>query len=418
MKGKLKVILLVISCLLLYGCGNTGVSQEEYDNAEEVQAIGEFERADFDKYNSYEFENVLKNSKIYVDGIVKEKSVVDNSINFILKQNDGNEWVVSVGITPVYTSEMIDELIGKEVRVFGKYIGFSNRVKMPGVHIMDENFENPELYVALLDENGEEKEIVNFLSSDFCFNLIKDFFAYDSNITVAELNGENGKALLISHYLSSDSTKAYESSEKIGSIVSSASQEDWFEYNYVFFDTWNNEMQRISSVTTKIGDIAEITQQYVWDSVEETVSEPDKKEIEENEVDLKTENQDKKEQQESQEPIKQEPVQQPTHIEEPKPSESITIGQKNALKTAKSYLDYSAFSYSGLIEQLEYEKYSKDEAIYAVDNCGADWNEQAKKAAKSYMSYSSFSKDGLIEQLEYEGFTKEQATYGAEANGY
>lgn len=31
MKGKLKVILLVISCLLLYGCGNTGVSQEEYD---------------------------------------------------------------------------------------------------------------------------------------------------------------------------------------------------------------------------------------------------------------------------------------------------------------------------------------------------------------------------------------------------
>ncbi len=30
----------------------------------------------------------------------------------------------------------------------------------------------------------------------------------------------------------------------------------------------------------------------------------------------------------------------------------------------------------------------------------------------------AFSRDGLIEQLEYEGFTAEQAAYGAQANGY
>lgn len=91
---------------------------------------------------------------------------------------------------------------------------------------------------------------------------------------------------------------------------------------------------------------------------------------------------------------------------------------KQALGSAKTYLKYSHFSYSGLIDQLEYEGFSNEEAIYAVDNCGADWFEQAVGSAASYLKYSSFSKDGLINQLEYEGFTYEQAVYGVEQNGY
>lgn len=97
---------------------------------------------------------------------------------------------------------------------------------------------------------------------------------------------------------------------------------------------------------------------------------------------------------------------------------NATTEQKNALKTAKSYLDYSSFSYTGLIEQLEFEGYSNESATYAVDNCGADWNEQAAKTAKSYMEYSSFSRQGLIDQLLYEGFTQEQAEYGVSSVGY
>lgn len=89
-----------------------------------------------------------------------------------------------------------------------------------------------------------------------------------------------------------------------------------------------------------------------------------------------------------------------------------------ALKQAKSYLEFSSFSYSGLIEQLEYEGFSNDEATYAVDNCGADWNEQAAKKAQSYLDTMSFSRSGLIDQLEYEGFTAEQAEYGVSAVGY
>lgn len=94
-----------------------------------------------------------------------------------------------------------------------------------------------------------------------------------------------------------------------------------------------------------------------------------------------------------------------------------TAGMNNALRSAKSYLNTMPFSYTGLIQQLEYEKYSHDEAVYAADNCGADWNEQAAKSAKSYLKTMPFSRDGLIDQLQYEGFTYDQAVYGVDKTG-
>lgn len=99
-------------------------------------------------------------------------------------------------------------------------------------------------------------------------------------------------------------------------------------------------------------------------------------------------------------------------------SSSVSMGKTQALKKAKSYLSFTAFSHKGLIEQLEFEGFSKAEATYAADNCGADWNEQAAKKAKSYLSFTSFSRSRLIEQLEFEGFTPSQAAYGARMNGY
>lgn len=97
---------------------------------------------------------------------------------------------------------------------------------------------------------------------------------------------------------------------------------------------------------------------------------------------------------------------------------SPTTGEKNALRTAREYLNISAFSYSGLIHQLEYEGYSTEEATYAADNCNANWNEQAAKSAKEYLDVSSFSRQELINQLIYEGYTQEQAEYGVTQNGY
>ncbi|SHO46856.1 Ltp family lipoprotein [Anaerocolumna xylanovorans] len=97
---------------------------------------------------------------------------------------------------------------------------------------------------------------------------------------------------------------------------------------------------------------------------------------------------------------------------------SLTMGQKNALSRSKEYLAYSSFSHNGLIKQLEFDGFSTEDATYAADNCGADWNEQAALKAQQYLNYSSFSRSGLIEQLEFDGFTRKQAEYGSNAVGY
>lgn len=94
-----------------------------------------------------------------------------------------------------------------------------------------------------------------------------------------------------------------------------------------------------------------------------------------------------------------------------------TFSQEIALDKAKSHLAASAFSYQKLIKQLEYENSPHDDAVYAVDNCGANWNKQALRQAKFYIDIMAYSCSGLIKQLEYEGFTAEEAKYGADNCG-
>lgn len=99
-------------------------------------------------------------------------------------------------------------------------------------------------------------------------------------------------------------------------------------------------------------------------------------------------------------------------------SGGVSVSQANAAESAESYLRFSAFSRTGLIDQLEFEGYSNADATYAVDAVNPDWFEQAAKSAQSYLDFSSFSRQGLIDQLEFEGFTTEEAIYGVEAAGF
>ena len=103
--------------------------------------------------------------------------------------------------------------------------------------------------------------------------------------------------------------------------------------------------------------------------------------------------------------------------------EEASPSQQNALHAAEQYLQTSAFSEAGLIEQLSSEagdKYPHADAVFAVEHLHANWNEQAVKAAKQYLSSSSFSCQGLIEQLSSEAgdkYTMAQAEYGAKQAG-
>jgi hypothetical protein len=47
-----------------------------------------------------------------------------------------------------------------------------------------------------------------------------------------------------------------------------------------------------------------------------------------------------------------------------------TVAQENARKSAESYLSHSAFSRSGLIDQLKFEGYSTQQAAYGVSQAG------------------------------------------------
>jgi hypothetical protein len=94
-----------------------------------------------------------------------------------------------------------------------------------------------------------------------------------------------------------------------------------------------------------------------------------------------------------------------------------TVSQRNARRKAADYLDYTSFSRTGLIKQLEYEGFSHGDAVYGTDAQGADWNAQAAKKAAEYLDYTSFSRSGLIDQLVYEGFSRSEAEYGVSAVG-
>lgn len=104
-------------------------------------------------------------------------------------------------------------------------------------------------------------------------------------------------------------------------------------------------------------------------------------------------------------------------------AQSLTGPQKNAVRSAKQYLEISGFSRAGLIEQLSSdagEGYKVADATVAVDSLNVDWKRQAERSAKGYLDMTGFSCKGLIQQLSSSAgdrYTKEQATHGAKAAG-
>jgi len=104
-------------------------------------------------------------------------------------------------------------------------------------------------------------------------------------------------------------------------------------------------------------------------------------------------------------------------------AQSLSRPQKNAVRSANSYLNMSGFSRRGLIEQLSSsygEGYSESDARAAVDSLSVDWNDQAVRSARQYLSMMGFSCSGLIEQLSSDAgdkYTRSQATFGARQAG-
>ncbi|WP_244199415.1 Ltp family lipoprotein [Halobacillus trueperi] len=97
--------------------------------------------------------------------------------------------------------------------------------------------------------------------------------------------------------------------------------------------------------------------------------------------------------------------------------DSVTVSQKQAVAMAEQYLSFMAFSKSGLIDQLEFEGFSTEDATYGVEHISVDWQEQAVIKAEEYLDFMAFSRQGLIDQLVFEGFSQEHAAYAASQVG-
>lgn|GEM_PF-4295154 len=55
------------------------------------------------------------------------------------------------------------------------------------------------------------------------------------------------------------------------------------------------------------------------------------------------------------------------------PRLALTLGQENALRSAKEYLNMGGFSRAGLIDQLKHEGFSPEEARIAMEAADPDW---------------------------------------------
>lgn len=91
--------------------------------------------------------------------------------------------------------------------------------------------------------------------------------------------------------------------------------------------------------------------------------------------------------------------------------------KEEAVARAQEYLNALPHSYNDLLYQLTYIGYSEEEAVFALEHCGADWNEQAVRQLKACKKDGIHSKDRLLKMLLEDGFTEEQAKYAVDTAG-
>ena len=339
-------IALALIFVLLNGCGKT--------DEEDIVYLDGFEKAEYEKYNSYASENGLAGTLIYIEGKVIEQIEEESDdlgiLLLIVEQDDGKKWCVGVP-----GEDEIEEINEQNVRIYGEYQGYSQVHNLPAMMVDTEDGEKIEqARIDIYNESG--------------FTTVWRFSEYVDEYYDKIANYEND---------TEEETKKESTSIKMADKKlqdQKETEEDGTE-----------EGKKAENVETE-KDVEEAENAETEKDVEEAENVETEKEVEE------TEKKDV----------------EPT----------ITLGQSNALKQAKKYLELMEFSYQGLIEQLEYEQYTHEEAVYAADNCGADWKEEAAEKAERYLEVMSFSREGLIEQLKYDGFTAEEAEYAAGKVGY
>ena len=108
-----------------------------------------YEKAKFEKFNSFASENGLGGTKIYINCVIDETEILEadstKSILGHITDEDGNKWLVNLHFIPAVSETYFDKYIGKNIVLKAVYDGFSGTRKMP--YIILEEF--------LVNETGE-----------------------------------------------------------------------------------------------------------------------------------------------------------------------------------------------------------------------------------------------------------------------
>lgn len=373
---KSQLIFIIAAALLLTSCGATAAETTTEQGNEtttaavttettsditisEPQPIGDYVLPLAPMYDTPAEENGLYETHVYFYGKVKEVGT-DGGQRYAVISYDDTDWLVAVGDDTCMTEGELDKLSGKEIVVFGEYLGFSEKKKMPGIYadgyITDRFCPSGKTAMQYILDNASA--------------FIDDESSKTEQTTAVTTTSAPETTSPVTTTTTSTTTTAATTTKKATEadiIDSSASGPNLGEANAL-----KKALSYLKFTAFSYTGLIEQLEYEGYTTAEATYA-----------VD-----------------------------------NCGASWKEQALDKALSYLDFAAFSYTGLIEQLEYEGFTSSEATYGADNCGADWNEQAAKKAASYLSFMSLSRSGLIEQLEYEGFTHSQAVYGAEQNGY
>jgi uncharacterized repeat protein (TIGR02543 family) len=108
-----------------------------------------------------------------------------------------------------------------------------------------------------------------------------------------------------------------------------------------------------------------------------------------------------------------EEIAQPTHDITVYANWYSTSSNDDALARALRLLSERAYSYDALVYALEeWDSFDHNAAVYAVENCGANWNQQAARRAEEICSSGFRSKQTLKNTLiQNDQFSEAQADY-------
>lgn len=419
------------------------------DNSEELNLFDipkgftkGYEEAKFEKYNSYASDNGLGNTPIWIEGNLDNVSKVGSGDSAVFMGqvllDDDNLWLVALDGCIVSDKKTYSELIDHRVCIAGIYQGFSDVYEAPSMtmnKLFDRSTGDLLESILFVDFTGESDEKV--ITSDFDKKTNLKISYHGVNFQIPESWSETKESGDYTYYYPEDGMLMlyFQKVDDSSLEIKEEDMDSYMEGIKEGFDEYGSESVKKINLKNSdrdayqalfegsINDMYLNVKLVLFKTYEGLVTLM-YSDMENSSYDRMDDFEKVIESIEFNDKPKADPTptEKPAPTEKPTPtvtpaSSNATTGERNALNKAKSYLDFTAFSYAGLIEQLEYEGFSTEEATYGADHCGADWNEQAKKKSKSYLDFTAFSYTGLIEQLEFEGFTTEQATYGADNCG-